>query len=235
MNGRNPLRKAAIAVLLLLFGVCGCGSAPETGKTEIEVWYHTGRPEETMVIRDQVARFNAGQTDMAVKLTLIPEGDYNTQVQAAAADGNLPDLLDLDGPYLANYAWKGHLLPLDGYLPDSVREKLLPSLIAQGTYDDRLYAVGTFDSGLGLYGNRSMLEAAGARLPAHPEEAWSAEEFDRLLAALAVNDPDGEVLDLRMDYRGEWYTYAFSPVLQSAGKREPEIALHVGEDVPPNK
>lgn len=85
-------------------------------------------------MEDQVRRFNAANQDMRVELTLIPEGEYNTQVQATAADGRLPDLLDLDGPYLYNYAWKGHLVPLDNYLSADIRNDLLPSILTQGAY-----------------------------------------------------------------------------------------------------
>ena len=206
-------------IVFPLLLVAGC-SRPDTDSERpvtINAWFHTGRPQETRVITDQVARFNASQKNIHVKLTLIPEGEYNTQVQAAAADGKLPDILDLDGPYLANYAWKENLVPLGPLLNEKIKDQLIPSIIEQGTYDEKLYAVGTFDSGLGLYGNRTMLHKIGARIPASPETAWSVDEFDTILAHLAQHDSDKMVLDLRMDYRGEWLTYAFSPILQSGG------------------
>ena len=216
---RDSWKKIVVPGLLaaLFFLAAGCGRENNEDKKiteKITVWFHTGRPEEKMVMEDQVRRFNAAHQDMRVELTLIPEGEYNTQVQAAAADGRLPDLLDLDGPYLYNYAWKGHLVPLDNYLSVDIRNDLLPSILTQGTYNERLYAVGAFDSGLGLYGSRKKLLAVGARLPTGPDTAWSIDEFEQILAALAGQDKDGMVLDLRLDYRGEWY--AFSPVLQSA-------------------
>ena len=208
-----------LAITLCCFLIEGCSTNSEqtTGPLKVSVWFHTGRPTEQQVMADQVARFNASQRDIAIALTMIPEGDYNTQVQAAAADGKLPDLLDLDGPFLANYAWRGHLASLDDILPDELKNDLLPSIISQGTYNGKLYAVGTFDSGLGLYGNRELLEVIKARIPQKTEEAWSAAEFQKILRNLAAKDPDGMVLDLRMDYSGEWYSYAFSPVIQSAG------------------
>ena len=49
------------------------------------------------------------------------EGTYNEQVQAAALAGQLPDLLDFDGPNLYNYAWAGHLLPLDEFLTPELK------------------------------------------------------------------------------------------------------------------
>jgi multiple sugar transport system substrate-binding protein len=71
--------------------------------------------------------------------------------------------------------------------------------------------------GLGLWANRARLEAANVRIPRDPDGAWSAEEFSDLLERLAQNDPDGQVLDLKLNYTGEWFSYAFAPLLQSAG------------------
>ena len=196
---------------------CEAEKPLESTKTTIDVWFHTGQPAEKTVIEDQVRRFNRSQDRIYINLTLIPEGDYNTQVQAAATDNKMPDLLDLDGPYLYNYAWKGHLLPLDNLVSPRLMAELLPSILAQGTYRGRLYSIGTFDSGLGLFGNGKKLRAVSARLPTSPEEAWSIAEFNQILSDLGQIDEDGMVLDLRMDYRGEWYSYAFSPALQSGG------------------
>jgi multiple sugar transport system substrate-binding protein len=93
----------------------------------------------------------------------------------------------------------------------------LPSIIEQGRYRGRLYGIGSFDSGLGLYARRSALGNAGIRIPTDPRSAWSVREFNEALAALADADPDRKVLDLKLNYAGEWFTYAYSPLLQSAG------------------
>ncbi len=207
-------------IMMVSFLLTGCSREKDTdglGRTIISVWFHTGRPEEKQVMENQVKRFNESQDKIKVRLTLIPEGDYNTQIQAAAADGKLPDLLDLDGPYVYNYAWKKHLIPIDHLLPHEIKKDLLPSIIEQGTYRGKLYAIGTFDSGLGLYGNRKFLSAVAAHIPTGPQNAWKIDEFEKILAALAQKDKDGKVLDLRMDYRGEWFTYAFSPAIHSGG------------------
>ncbi len=183
----------------------------------LQAWAHAGQAAERRVLQDQVARFNAQSPGVEIQLTFIPERDYNAQVQAAALAGDLPDLLELDGPYLYNYVWQGHLQPLDGLLPASLLDDLLPTLLQQGRYRGRLYAVGVFDSGLGLYADRRALVRTGARIPTGPADAWTAREFGELLRALAAHDADGAVLDLKLNYPGEWFTYAFSPVLQSAG------------------
>ncbi len=204
----------SIAVLL---AACEGSDAPTDATGRLSVWAHAGQAAERATLEEQVARFDAAQPDLAVDLTFVPERTYNAQLQAAAIAGDLPDVLELDGPFVANYAWQGHLVPLDTLLAEQTRSDLLPSILAQGNYRGRLYAVGTFDSGLALYARRSVLDAAGARVPLSPDEAWTVSEFDRLLQRLAAGDPDGAVLDLKLNYPDEWFSYALSPLLQSAG------------------
>ncbi|MGD8396973.1 MAG: extracellular solute-binding protein, partial [Candidatus Eiseniibacteriota bacterium] len=187
------------------------------GAVVLDAWAHAGQQAERDTLERQVTRFNVSQDSIRVDLTLLPEGSYNAQVQAAALAGDLPDLLEFDGPFVYNYVWQGHLVALDSLLTPGVTERMIPSILEQGTYRGALYSLGMYDSGLGLYGRRSLLEAVGARLPEHPGDAWTADELDTILADLAARDPDGQVLDLKLNYRGEWFTYAFSPAIQSAG------------------
>lgn len=216
----HPLRPLG-TLLAIVLALHGCDSERQQTVAEeravLDVWIHSGQPGERATLEDQVRRFNAARDDIAIRLTVLPEGTYNAQVQAAALAGELPDLLEFDGPFVYNYAWQGRLLALDDLLPAELRTDLLPSLIAQGKYAGRLYSVGTFDSGLGLWADRRALVAAGVRIPERIDAAWSADEFSQVLTRLAANDADGAVLDLKLNYSGEWYTYAFSPLLQSAG------------------
>lgn len=220
----DPRGWVGVAVLLL----AGCAGEPGAGDSErvLELWAHAGREAERRTLEAQIRRFEAERPEVRVELTWIPEGSYNGQVQAAALAGRLPDVLEFDGPYLYSYAWQGHLRPLDDLLPEALREDLLPSILAQGTYRDHLYGIGTFDSGLGLWADRDRLEEAGVRIPDGPDDAWSTAEFTSLLETLAAIDDDGPVLDLKLNYTGEWFSYAFSPLLQSAGgdlvDREPQ-------------
>ncbi|MGD8908039.1 MAG: extracellular solute-binding protein [Chromatiales bacterium] len=208
-----------LALLLLLISLfsTGCGrQTPESADLVLEVWAHAGQESERRTLESQVARFNQAHAELQVRLTLVPEGSYNAQVQSAAVAGELPDLLEFDGPFLYAYVWQGRLRPLDDLLPKSLLDDLLPSILEQGRYRGRLWSVGTFDSGLGLYANAARLKAADIRIPTLAQP-WQADEFEEILDRLARDDPDGQVLDLKLNYAGEWYTYAFSPLLQSAG------------------
>lgn len=207
------------ALLLVTLVITGCDQQSEkkTDVTTLTVWAHSGQEAERKTLQQQVGRFNELNKNIQVKLSFIPERSYNSQVQSAALAGDLPDILEFDGPYLFNYVWQGHLIPVDALLSAQIKKDLIPSIVRQGTYNDRLYGVGTFDSGLGLFARKTALTSAGVRIPNGPQDAWSAQEFDALLKKLSLSDKDGAVLDLKLNYPAEWYTYAFSPMLQSAG------------------
>ena len=222
-------RWALLLVLFALLGpACGGGGGSATstggctgkvagGPVTVKAWFHSGQGSERTTITSQVAAFNSSQNDVKVELVLLPEGNYNDQVKAAAASGGLPDILDFDGPFLYNYAWNRNLVSLDNCISSSLKANLLPSIVKQGTYADHMYGVGTFDSGLGLYSRKSVLTKNSIRVPSGPQDAWTADEFTQALKTLQ-SAGFAKPLDLKLNYgQGEWYTYAFSPIIQSAG------------------
>jgi multiple sugar transport system substrate-binding protein len=190
------------------------------GPVNLKMTIHTGTNPGAET--DSVNAFNEGPgTELGVHVDLIPIGEtaYETAIVSSAAAGELPDMLDMDGPFLYNFAWNGFVRPIESCASQEMRDGFLPSIIQQGTYEDQLYSLGTFDSGLGLWGHRSMLEAVGARIPTGPDDAWTAEEFTQILrdlkeAGYGANGP----LDIQWWYgAGEWRPYGFAPMIQSAG------------------
>ena len=209
-------------IMLMVLSACGTSEPPAseetTGPVTIDVWFHSGKGEERDVLDAQVADFNAMQDDVIVNAILLPEGSYNDQVNAGALAGDLPCLLDFDGPFLYNYAWAGYLQPLDDYIPADVVADFLPSIIAQGTYGGHLYSLGTFDSGLAIWGNRAYLEAAGVRIPTGIDDAWTMEEFMDAMDAVMALDEVEYAIDFKLNYgAGEWQSYGFSPIVQAFG------------------
>ena len=77
--------------------------------------------------------------------------------------------------------------------------------------------LGIYDSGLAMYGNRSYLEKAGVRIPT-VKQPWDLTEFEVALEKLTALPEVDYALDLKINYgRGEFYTFGFSPILQSFG------------------
>ncbi|MCC5848178.1 MAG: sugar ABC transporter substrate-binding protein [Verrucomicrobia bacterium] len=202
---------------LLGFGIflSGCGSA-ESGET-LRVWAHQGQEAENQAMREIVASFNEAHAIAGIRaeIEFFPDHQYSERIAAGAAAGDLPDIMDLDGPTLARYVDAGLLAPLDDDFSEAELADFLPTIIAQGTIDDRLYALGAFDSALVLYYDREILAAAGVT-PPNEDRPWTWDEF--LAACATLKEAGVDPVSLHMDESAdEWYTYAFSPVIWSAG------------------
>ena len=77
-------------------------------QTTLSMWYHgAGNEVEQKLINELITDFNASQTDWKVELQSFPQAAYNDSVVAGALAGNLPDILDVDGPNMPNWAWAG--------------------------------------------------------------------------------------------------------------------------------
>jgi multiple sugar transport system substrate-binding protein len=207
-----------LVMLILLFFATFMLVVSAADPVTIEVWFHSGKGEEREVLDAQVEDFNAMQNEVIVEPVRLPEGSYNEQVSAASLAADLPDLLDFDGPNLYNYAWAGHIIPMDDYLTEEFKADLLPSIIDQGTYAGKFYALGTFDSGLSFWGNKAYLEKAGVRIPQGIDDAWNLDEFNEALEKLQGLEEVEYAIDFKLNYgQGEWYTYGFSPIIQAWG------------------
>ncbi|MEN8234077.1 MAG: extracellular solute-binding protein [Actinomycetota bacterium] len=182
----------------------------------LTVWVHEGSEANAYV--ELIEDFNAAGHGVTIELTQVPEAGYTDAVNAAAAAGDLPDIIDFDGPTLANFAWGGSIVHIDDCITDEVKDNLLGSILEAGTYNDSLYSIGTFDSGLGMWAWKSALDEVGARIPENAGDAWSAEEFETILRDLQAAGYE-HPLDIKIFYgtQGEWMTYGFSPIVQSAG------------------
>ena len=78
-------------------------SAAQAQQT-LSMWYHgAGNEVESKIINQIINDFNASQSDWKVELQSFPQAPYNDSVVAGALAGNLPDILDVDGPVMPNW------------------------------------------------------------------------------------------------------------------------------------
>jgi multiple sugar transport system substrate-binding protein len=182
-------------------------------QTTLSMWYHgAGNEVESQLVNQVISDFNASQSDWTVSMQSFPQGSYNDSVVAGALAGNLPDILDVDGPVMPNWAWSGYLQPLP--IDESKIADFLPG--TKGYWDGKLYSVGLWDAAVALYTRQSTLDKLGLRTPTL-DEPWTGDEFMAALDAAKASGEYDYAFDLGMAWTGEWYPYAFSPFLQSFG------------------
>lgn len=182
-------------------------------QTELTMWYHgAGNEVEIKIVTDLINDFNASQSDWKVGLQSFPQASYNDSVTAAALAGNLPDILDVDGPIMPNWAWAGYMQPLA--IDEAKIANFLPG--TKGIWDGKLYSIGLWDAAVALVTRQSYLDELGLRTPTL-DQPWTKDEFQAALDAAKNSGKFEYPLDLGMAWTGEWFPYAFGPFIQSFG------------------
>lgn len=189
---------AAAAVSVAALSLTGCGGpdagnagpSVEAGSGEgtINVWAVDGQAAENDALKKIISNFETSQNKIKVNLKLFPSDQYTKAVNSAAP-GDLPDVLDFDGPTLASFVYNGKMAPLKDSVSEETLSNQTDSIKAQNTVDGAAYGVGMMNAGLALWGNKKLLDSAGVEYPTTPEEAWTAEEFTGVLDKLAAVVP----------------------------------------------
>lgn len=184
----------------------------------ITAWTHEdANSPQFRVLKKAAETFNRRQHKYKVEIVSSLRRKYENWIHREAATGTLPCLLEFDGPYLSAFAWPGYLQPIDKFVPPDMLKDFLPSVVAQGTYQGRLYSLGQYDSGMGLWGNRRYLLAAGVRIPTL-DTPWSLAEFEQALARLsALKEVDYAISFALYASGSEFYSYGYAPILQGFG------------------
>jgi multiple sugar transport system substrate-binding protein len=219
---RTACTALALTLPLAALAACGGGSGTSaeqgSGTGTITVWAHQGQASEAAALQSAVKTFNSSQKKVKVKLTLIPDNDYTKTITATEAS-KLPDVMEFDGPTMANFVYNKKLTAIDSYVSAKTLANATPAIKAEGRFEGKQYGLGMYDSGLGIYGNRKLLDAAGIKYPTGLSDDWTGAEFTAALKKLAGKDSDGKSLDLQESggFANEWGTYGFAPIVWSAG------------------
>lgn len=184
----------------------------------INVWTHEASSTPAFdALKAAAEAFNRAQDEYTVNIFPSIYRYYDERVQSAASTGTLPCVLDIDGPFVPVFAWRGYLQSIDKFVSKALLDDLLQTIVVQGTYNDRLYTLGQFESGLGLWANKRYLTQVGARIPTI-KAPWTLAEFEQTLERLTALEDVDYALDLAVySRRGEFYSYALAPIVQGFG------------------
>jgi len=178
---RNLPAVAAIAVAIgLIFWIAGWRDVRIDGKTEITFWMGWAG-DEAKVMQALVDEYNAANPDVFVKMVSIA-GSYE-KLKIAFAGRDTPDVCaTVWAPEVADYAIRGALAPLDGFLAESgmTKDFYPKGLWDIFEYDGRVYALSMGISTNFVAYNKQVFREAGLD-PENPPR--TTEEFEAAVEA----------------------------------------------------
>jgi multiple sugar transport system substrate-binding protein len=176
---------AALAAVLGAVVLAGCSSGGSGGSSaggissggviNLSFWNGLTGPDKPAVDH-VIAEFNASHPNIHVTSNPIPWDVLYTKLLPAFGAGKGPDLVGISSDNLPEYASKGVLQPLDSFFSLGVNKaSIVPSELAAGEYQGKLYGVPIESTPVMLYYNKTMFKAAGIANPPANWSQWAAD------------------------------------------------------------
>src|SRR5262245_42130762 len=147
-----------LGLLFLIGSTLACGSSDTTTRLTFS---GSALGPEADVVRRQLSRFAERHAEVRVDLQVTPDSAdqrHQLYVQWLNAHAPVPDVLQLDVIWVAEFAAAGWILPLDAFGADV--DDFVPAAIAAARWRDVLYAVPWFvDVGM-LYWRTDLVDRA---------------------------------------------------------------------------
>lgn len=155
--------------------------AEEAGSEEqitITIWHQSVADTDPVkkIIEDSVEEYNKLHPNVTIVQDGVTGEQYKTKIKTAFAAGEAPDISYMfsGGSFVKPYIDAGYLLPIDEYLSEDTKNKVLPGTLEGCTFDGKIYSLPTITFLANLYCNTEMFDAAGAKIPTTWDELLDA-------------------------------------------------------------
>ncbi len=219
-RGKISIFAIALVPSLLL----GCAAPRKTATQEsvtLRLWsiWSSDTESNKAPFLKTLAEFKEKYPSIKVELDQTEASAYNTKIRTAVAANEAPDVFYYNsGGLLKSFVDAGKVLPLDEYLSDEVRSRLVDGALANMTFDGKIYGLPYTLAFSVLYCNTELFGRYGVKVPTTWEE---------LMVAVRAFRKAG-VTPMTVGGKDRWPTNLYTDViaLRCAGYEEYRRALY---------
>ncbi|GAB2811424.1 sugar ABC transporter substrate-binding protein [Streptomyces daliensis] len=205
-----PALATVMAGVTVAFGLTGCAATPDPGTvTVLNSATDTAEHTKNQKFFDRCAR----PLGLSVEQISVPADQVASKALRMASSHSLPDILELDGSELPQFAQTGGLRSLKDIGVGT--EGFSRSAVSLGSYDGTQYGIARSANSLALFYNPDLLEKAGVEPPA----TW--DELRKTAKELTGDGTYGMAFSATPDADG---VYQFLPFFWSAGGDEARLS-----------
>src|SRR5262249_8379028 len=114
---------------------------------------------------------------------------YWEKLSSEKSGGTLPDVIQMDYLYIAQFAHDGSIRTLDGMVPKTINlSSFTADVLAGGKIDNKLYGINNGINSMALVANVTMLKQLGIDLPDYTM-TW--DDYGKLTKQIGKKTPDG--------------------------------------------
>jgi raffinose/stachyose/melibiose transport system substrate-binding protein len=213
----HPLKKIMAGILcagmVASMAACSGSAAPGAAKAggtsdkqvTLKLWHIWASETESSKkpFEKVLADFQKQYPNIKIEVDATENEAYKTKIRATVAANEAPDIFFYwGGGYMNGFVKSGKLLPLNDYLNDGTKDKLLEGTLSNMTYDGKVYglphsmAVGTF------FVNQEMFDKNGIKVPTTYDELVAAVKAFRdkgVKTPMAVGGKEAWCVDMYLD------------------------------------
>lgn len=188
---RRQFTTLALGGIGASFFLTGCGSQTAGSPTSnaddaykaatltLGWWGNAVRNENTTKLIDAYTKMHDGIT---IKPRPGEWSSYWTKLSTQVAGGTMPDVVQMDQKYIAEYGGRGALLDLSQHEALNL-DDFPKGALESGTYDGKLYGINSGQNAYAIFANTDIFADAGIDLP--DDETWTWDDYFELSKGLA--------------------------------------------------
>lgn len=212
-----------IGSMVVSFSGCSSSTGKNTGnsskKVTLTYWNIATTDPGKTVVKNIIDQWNKENPDIQIVQTVTENNAYKTKIKAAISANEAPDIIYAwAGGFTKPFVDAGKILPLDDYLNDGTKDKMLPGALTNVTYNGKVYGL-TYNQQAGaLYVNKQIFDDNGIKIPT---------TFDELLTAVKALRAKG-ITPMTVGEKDEWpgMWYYDMMALRTAGSQSSLDALN---------
>lgn len=200
--------------LLLVTSAIGCGKSSSGDSSDkgsskqvtLKLWHiwasdtESNRKPFLKVLDD----FQKANPNIKLDIDETEAKAYDTKIKTAAAGNELPDIFySQAGGYLKSFVDAGKVLALDSYLNDGTKDKLLPGVLTNMTFDGKVYGLPYTQATAVFFVNKEMFDQNGIKIP---------ETYNELVTAVKAFRAKG-ITPMTVGAKDEWPTTQYFDIM----------------------
>jgi len=187
---RKKLLSLSAAIVIAVSTLAGCGdtSSNETSSSDTSAeggsqedsteegasgdkvtlslcWW--GNQKRNDVTKQAVDLYMSQNPNIEIKVEFTDWSGYWDKMSAMAAGGNLPDIIQQDYSYIAQYQKSGQLADLTEFIENGTiqTENIVDSIIESGSIDGKVYGLSLGSNAPAMTYDKAIVEEAGVTIP----------------------------------------------------------------------
>ncbi|MCI1965779.1 MAG: extracellular solute-binding protein [Oscillospiraceae bacterium] len=194
-SGQQPANSAASEK-----GAASAASADDSAEKITLTFWNNYTNDSNHVMSGIIDKWNADHPNIHIEANSTENNAYKVKIKTAMSANNAPDIIyTWAGGFTQPFVEAGKILPLDEYLNDGTKDKMLSGALTNITYDGKVYGL-TYNQQAGaLYVNDELFKQNNVKVPTTFDELLTAvKAFKKAgLVPMAVGEKD--------KWPGMWY------------------------------